>query len=1338
MRQLIFFGLFISTLHAQDTCLQLPDTLFVCGFETEIPATAFPSQWTLLCEESPGTLAADVTVSPNQITVSECGAYLFSFTGTTPACTAVDTLLIYFDDPSSLTFSAQFSGSLEYNDYGCHGGGSGCTSGAQPGVVSIGGATPPSVAWNFSLAGQCVAQNYYTEIINPVADDCLAEAISVAVVQTSDADTTSVVFSQQYGFENYFALQDSLYAVYLNDALGSGCTLENPGCPSICIDNPDQDGPLTVIDTIIRILPFRTGGNWSLLTGDTCLILEDTTVFDYFNNTTLRLSVEPGADYYGPGDIEWTLEQQYLFGSDTVFSDISSSYYLTVQWKEFFVYDTITEYRERIVEDLLCQGCGGTTFLFTDNVPTAPTYDCGPVGLEFIGDFCDCFYPFVDVQINSQLNCAGGAETIIFTSENGFLTIYEPSGGFFDTNTNNQLTTAYLAEEEGNYFVDFMTFDGCFTSTSFTITGDFTEFFSEFSETICEGDCYDWNGASYCESGTYEQVFSAQSNSCDSTVVLTLTVEEGQQSTTDFMTICEGECAFWNEQQYCTAGTYSIETQENNCFTIQYLELEVEQNFFVSIQASSALDCENETVTLTAFSQSQEFIWSNGASGNTIVVTEPGSYFVTAISPSGCESEAFTAVIDASENTVIETSAVICENDCYDWNGTIICEAGIYENVVQNGNCSETEILELTTEAAPQIEILNVTALDCQNGTAQIVISDENATYTWSNGATGAAISVTEPGEYTVSAISALGCESTASVTVADASENTVIETSAVICENDCYDWNGTIICEAGIYENVVQNGNCSETEILELTTEAAPQIEILNVTALDCQNGTAQIVISDENATYTWSNGATGAAISVTEPGEYTVSAISALGCESTASVTVADASENTVIETSAVMCENDCYDWNGTIICEAGIYENVLQNGNCSETEILELITEAAPQIEITASGILDCENETVILSAETPGGTITWSDGTSGNTLSTSEPGMYVAAVVSENGCESTAEFNLEENTEIISLPPNTVEDISCATGVATLDLPQYAGYEYLWTTSENVTVSTQSSPEFSEPGTYSLVMTNSQNGCTDDLQLEVLPQSEIAAFTTASATCADDSDGVIILENPVGGNAPYLFSIDGTTWQTEPVFTDLPVGNYSVQVTDADECTTEISTEVAALSVLPDLNFELDFTICGNESVILDAALPAAANAVYLWENGHADSRLSVEAAGNYSVSVSNECSTEEAVFTVTRTQNGVYVPNVFSPTGASDNQIFRPFFNAETVSCRLEIFDRWGSPVFVGTDCDTGWDGNHKGNEAAAGVYIWHLTAVTNGCDGSSEVIKMQGDVLLMR
>ena len=1094
MRQLIFFGLFISTLHAQDTCLQLPDTLFVCGFETEIPATAFPSQWTLLCEESPGTLAADVTVSPNQITVSECGAYLFSFTGTTPACTAVDTLLIYFDDPSSLTFSAQFSGSLEYNDYGCHGGGSGCTSGAQPGVVSIGGATPPSVAWNFSLAGQCVAQNYYTEIINPVADDCLAEAISVAVVQTSDADTTSVVFSQQYGFENYFALQDSLYAVYLNDALGSGCTLENPGCPSICIDNPDQDGPLTVIDTIIRILPFRTGGNWSLLTGDTCLILEDTTVFDYFNNTTLRLSVEPGADYYGPGDIEWTLEQQYLFGSDTVFSDISSSYYLTVQWKEFFVYDTITEYRERIVEDLLCQGCGGTTFLFTDNVPTAPTYDCGPVGLEFIGDFCDCFYPFVDVQINSQLNCAGGAETIIFTSENGFLTIYEPSGGFFDTNTNNQLTTAYLAEEEGNYFVDFMTFDGCFTSTSFTITGDFTEFFSEFSETICEGDCYDWNGASYCESGTYEQVFSAQSNGCDSTIVLTLTVEEGQQSTTDFMTICEGECAFWNEQQYCTAGTYSIETQENNCFTIQYLELEVEQNFFVSIQASSALDCENETVTLTAFSQSQEFIWSNGASGNTIVVTEPGSYFVTAISPSGCESEAFTAVIDASENTVIETSAVICENDCFDWNGTIICEAGIYENV----------------------------------------------------------------------------------------------------------------------------------------------------------------------------------------------------------------------------------------------------LQNGNCSETEILELITEAAPQIEITASGILDCENETVILSAETPGGTITWSDGTSGNTLSTSEPGMYVAAVVSENGCESTAEFNLEENTEIISLPPNTVEDISCATGVATLDLPQYAGYEYLWTTSENVTVSTQSSPEFSEPGTYSLVMTNSQNGCTDDLQLEVLPQSEIAAFTTASATCADDSDGVIILENPVGGNAPYLFSIDGTTWQTEPVFTDLPVGNYSVQVTDADECTTEISTEVAALSVLPDLNFELDFTICGNESVILDAALPAAANAVYLWENGHADSRLSVEAAGNYSVSVSNECSTEEAVFTVTRTQNGVYVPNVFSPTGASDNQIFRPFFNAETVSCRLEIFDRWGSPVFVGTDCDTGWDGNHKGNEAAAGVYIWHLTAVTNGCDGSSEVIKMQGDVLLMR
>ena len=72
---------------------------------------------------------------------------------------------------------------------------------------------------------------------------------------------------------------------------------------------------------------------------------------------------------------------------------------------------------------------------------------------------------------------------------------------------------------------------------------------------------------------------------------------------------------------------------------------------------------------------------------------------------------------------------------------------------------------------------------------------------------------------------------------------------------------------------------------------------------------------------------------------------------------------------------------------------------------------------------------------------------------------------------------------------------------------------------------------------------------------------------AEITTVKTTNQNTSDGSILI-NPVDGTFPYEYSIDGgNTFSNDPLFSDLPVGEYMVVVRDATEiCIYEEMVEV----------------------------------------------------------------------------------------------------------------------------------------------------------------------------
>jgi large repetitive protein len=107
--------------------------------------------------------------------------------------------------------------------------------------------------------------------------------------------------------------------------------------------------------------------------------------------------------------------------------------------------------------------------------------------------------------------------------------------------------------------------------------------------------------------------------------------------------------------------------------------------------------------------------------------------------------------------------------------------------------------------------------------------------------------------------------------------------------------------------------------------------------------------------------------------------------------------------------------------------------------------------------------------------------------------------------------------------------------------------------------------------------------------------------------------------------------------------------------------------------------------------------------------------------------------------------------GLYVPNAFSPSGASlGERLFQPK-GINLIQYHISVFDIWGHLMWESTELDEhgspkeGWDGTHKGTLMPQGNYMWKISAVFvdnsqwEGSDiGVGTSTKTMGTVTLIR
>lgn len=277
-----------------------------------------------------------------------------------------------------------------------------------------------------------------------------------------------------------------------------------------------------------------------------------------------------------------------------------------------------------------------------------------------------------------------------------------------------------------------------------------------------------------------------------------------------------------------------------------------------TITASGSLTiCQGDAVTLTA-SPGAGYLWSTGAITAAITVTQAGTYTVAVIDANGCTAVSAPATVNVVAVPVAGITAAgattICQGGSVTLNGSggtsylwsngattsslSVTQSGTYYVIVSNGTCSDTSAaINVTVNPAP---VAGITAggptTFCAGGSVNLVAGGSGS-YLWSDGSTGASVTVTQSGTYYV----------------------------------------------------IVSNGTCADTSAA--VTVTVNTIPVAGITAAGattfCQGGSVTLNGSG-GTSYLWSDGSTGASVTVMQSGTYYVIVSNGSCTDTSAAITV------------------------------------------------------------------------------------------------------------------------------------------------------------------------------------------------------------------------------------------------------------------------------------------------------------------------------------------------------------------------------------------------------------------------------------------------------------------
>lgn len=623
------------------------------------------------------------------------------------------------------------------------------------------------------------------------------------------------------------------------------------------------------------------------------------------------------------------------------------------------------------------------------------------------------------------------------------------------------------------------------------------------------------------------------------------------------------------------------------------------------------------SVTLNAGNPGATYLWSNGATTQSITVSASGVYSVEVSNACGSvTSNAVNITIHPLPTVPIITASgplAFCQGSSVvlsssEANGNtwstgattpsiVVSNSGTYTVIFTDVNgCTATSVPVSTTQDIPLIAPnLGGPYVQC-GGSIQLNagIFNGSTSYLWNNGATTPAITINQSGNYNVIVTNSCGSvqSNNAEVTINPNPPAPVITAlgqttfctggSLILSANVANDivWNTgettqTItVTQSGSYYVIFNNGNnCSATsQPITVTVQDQPVAPNLGGPYNQCGGS---ITLDAGNATpgtiYLWNTNATTQTLTVQQSGTYFVTIANSCGSVQSSSA---------VVQINAVP---------------------------------------TAPVI--SASGVTTlCIGDSITLTSS-PKPSYLWNTGDTTQSITVGQSGNYFVNYIAANGCSATS----NTITVTVQTPPTATNlggPYNQCGGVVILDAGNANnGVSYLWSngeTSQTITVTTS--------GDYSVQMTNSCGSISSTT-------ANVTLFTAPNAPVISASGSTIFCQ---GGSVDLNSNIpNNIVWsnnQTSSSITVTSSGSYFATYTDANGCTAvsnTITVQVGTPLSTPSLGGP--YTQCGG-FVTLDAG-NAGSGAIYLWNNGQTSQTITVTQDGTYWVQVSNSCGSE---------------------------------------------------------------------------------------------------------
>ena len=738
--------------------------------------------------------------------------------------------------------------------------------------------------------------------------------------------------------------------------------------------------------------------------------------------------------------------------------------------------------------------------------------------------------------------------------------------------------------------------------------------------TTCFGQSVDWiDGNSYTGTQLLNTTFTSYLG-CDSVVRQQLNMLPAIVTNLPPITICEDECFDINGQSFCTAGNFSVVLLSDfGCDSTVFFILNVLAVNAVAT-VSDSITCQQPTVLLNGTGSSPgAYTWLNPLNqpiGNSITqaVPAPGVYHLVVTRTGGgvscSDSAGVTVVLNAQLPAVNAVGDTIgCDalpvllngsspvsHAVFTWTGPgitpananiedpLVDSAGVYVLTVLDSltGCTNSDTAIVGTLGLPPALTIVGDTITCAGPATLSVMSNLPGTaYAW-----------TGPGGFQ---------DTLAAVSVFLAGVHTVTGTSL--------------------------NG-CVASDSLMVAANLAEPVFSLAADTLSCADTTAWLSASGQTIyQYHWSGPggfmAVGDSVLVHLSGVYTALATGINACTATSNVATptdtvqpdVQASGDTLtcslLQAAVEGSSNTLgvvFGWTGpngftasgpvasTFLAGTYTLEVTAPNG-CTNTATTEVALDAtAPDLQVDNDTVISCTHPQIGLNAlsNTFGTVISWtgpgSFAAQGNFALAQMPGIYAATATGLNGCSTTDSLTVGENT----LPPDVLaigDTLDCtAAGVTLMGSSAMPGVEFIWTGPDGLT-HVSANPFVSSIGTYTLVAT-APNGCTAETSAQVVADDDVPAVAIAppaSITCGQSQTTLSVTSGSTG--VQYVWNGPGGLVFTDSSFSTSLPGLYTLVATAPNGCTVMATETVMLDTFTPVLQATGDALSCSKPSGVL---------------------------------------------------------------------------------------------------------------------------------------------------